>query len=217
MRRGYRVLAIVSLLLCIATVTQWVRSYFVSDVLDRQEALPAAFQQSLREVPGPANYERRELAITSGKVLLLRTHVIGTYESRVLLRWKYSSQYPLKSPDLSSFGGTLRILGGQWTEFSMASGWRNTTTFQVGVLPLWWPLALFAVVGYASWRIARIPRRRWQAGRCVKCSYNLSGNTSGVCPECGMAIKESYTRQFDSPLRHGGPGRRHTAGRSSPS
>jgi len=25
-------------------------------------------------------------------------------------------------------------------------------------------------------------------GSCLKCGYNLTGNTSGVCPECGMLI-----------------------------
>jgi len=25
-------------------------------------------------------------------------------------------------------------------------------------------------------------------GRCTKCGYDLRGNTSGVCPECGAAV-----------------------------
>lgn len=35
-------------------------------------------------------------------------------------------------------------------------------------------------------------RRRWRRRRrrlCVKCAYNLTGNVSGVCPECGMKIE----------------------------
>jgi hypothetical protein len=34
-------------------------------------------------------------------------------------------------------------------------------------------------VGLHPWRRIRLP------GRCRKCGYNLSGNVSGVCPECG--------------------------------
>lgn len=33
--------------------------------------------------------------------------------------------------------------------------------------------------------------RRWRlrrAGKCPVCGYNLTGNTSGVCPECGSAV-----------------------------
>lgn len=28
-----------------------------------------------------------------------------------------------------------------------------------------------------------------QAGQCVVCRYDLTGNTSGVCPECGTAVR----------------------------
>lgn len=29
---------------------------------------------------------------------------------------------------------------------------------------------------------------------CTKCGYNLDGNTSGICPECGLAISKRYSR-----------------------
>ena len=43
-------------------------------------------------------------------------------------------------------------------------------------------------------------RRRPLPGQCAKCSYNLTGNTSGVCPECGtpatpQVYKESSINQ----------------------
>ena len=34
----------------------------------------------------------------------------------------------------------------------------------------------------------RLYRRR-KRGLCVKCGYDLTGNESGVCPECGSSIK----------------------------
>ena len=37
------------------------------------------------------------------------------------------------------------------------------------------------------WILNRWERRRSPAGFC-KCGYDLTGNTSGVCPECGTAI-----------------------------
>ncbi|HPM24999.1 MAG TPA: hypothetical protein PLP66_13915 [Phycisphaerae bacterium] len=33
--------------------------------------------------------------------------------------------------------------------------------------------------------LARTPRPH---GHCPKCGYDLTGNTSGVCPECGGAV-----------------------------
>ena len=51
-------------------------------------------------------------------------------------------------------------------------------------LPLWIPLALAAIPTLALWRRDRRPG----PGHCPTCHYNLTGNTSGVCPECGTAI-----------------------------
>jgi hypothetical protein len=33
-----------------------------------------------------------------------------------------------------------------------------------------------------------VRQQRAAAGLCTKCGYNLTGNTSGVCPECGGAL-----------------------------
>ena len=33
-----------------------------------------------------------------------------------------------------------------------------------------------------------LARRRRARGLCIACGYNLSGNASGRCPECGAAI-----------------------------
>jgi hypothetical protein len=37
-------------------------------------------------------------------------------------------------------------------------------------------------------------RRRNRAGRglCLACGYNLTGNISGICPECGTGIGHSH-------------------------
>ena len=37
-----------------------------------------------------------------------------------------------------------------------------------------------------SWRAS--PKRRRRRGLCLKCAYDLTGNESGVCPECGEGI-----------------------------
>jgi len=48
------------------------------------------------------------------------------------------------------------------------------------VLPLLWCGA------FLSSRMRR--RRSPEDGACGNCGYNLTGNVSGVCPECGTAI-----------------------------
>ena len=56
-------------------------------------------------------------------------------------------------------------------------------------LPLWMPLLLFGMP--LGMLLARGPLRRWsrrRRGLCLTCGYNLEGNTSGTCPECGGKI-----------------------------
>ncbi len=43
---------------------------------------------------------------------------------------------------------------------------------------------------YPTLAFVRGPLRRWRRrrqGRCQKCGYDLAGNVTGVCPECGTA------------------------------
>jgi hypothetical protein len=53
------------------------------------------------------------------------------------------------------------------------------------------PLALFGVVGVVFYvffeRPARQALSRREHGLCLACGYDLTGNVSGVCPECGRA------------------------------
>jgi hypothetical protein len=54
-------------------------------------------------------------------------------------------------------------------------------------LPYWFVVLLTAVLpGLATFRALR-SRRRGHMGQCGGCGYNLTGNVSGVCPECGAA------------------------------
>lgn len=53
------------------------------------------------------------------------------------------------------------------------------------VAPLWIPIVVFAFpTMYLFWR----DRRRILPHCCQTCGYDLTGNVSGVCPECGETI-----------------------------
>lgn len=50
----------------------------------------------------------------------------------------------------------------------------------------WIPLLLIALpTGLLFWR----DRRRFPVGYCNKCGYDLTGNTSSRCPECGTGVR----------------------------
>jgi len=52
-------------------------------------------------------------------------------------------------------------------------------------VPLW---GLFLVVALPTVFLWWRDRRRIPPGHCRNCGYDLTGNVSGVCPECGMAL-----------------------------
>ena len=57
-------------------------------------------------------------------------------------------------------------------------------------ISLWVVVVLLAA--YPTIAFIRGPLRRWRRygqGMCQKCGYNLTGNVSGVCPECGTEIQ----------------------------
>lgn len=55
-----------------------------------------------------------------------------------------------------------------------------------------WALTLItgAVPGlsFVRWTIHRRRRNRGGSDRCRQCAYDLRGNVSGICPECGLTI-----------------------------
>ena len=48
--------------------------------------------------------------------------------------------------------------------------------------PLWMPLLAAMVPTFLAWRKLR---QDYPPGHCRKCGYNLTGNVSGKCSECG--------------------------------
>lgn len=47
-----------------------------------------------------------------------------------------------------------------------------------------WPLSVVTIDMYRG----SVRNKRLKNNLCVRCSYNLTGNVSGVCTECGLAL-----------------------------
>ena len=68
---------------------------------------------------------------------------------------------------------------------------RNAWRYWRLSVPLWIPVTVFAMC--PLFVIVRGPlrrRRRRKRGLCVGCGYDLTGNVSGVCPECATEIEQ---------------------------
>lgn len=77
--------------------------------------------------------------------------------------------------------GTFLIEGKSYVNFGAL-----TVAWQVA-FPLLLPLVLSSVVTALLYRRVR----RIRPGHCSTCGYNLTGNESGICSECGTKIGEA--------------------------
>jgi hypothetical protein len=82
------------------------------------------------------------------------------------LWWSYTSTELVWLPSHSVWTGSAGSVRATW----------NITT-----LPPWIPLFVLAIPTAYLWHRDRRPR----AGHCQRCGYDLTGNVSGRCSECG--------------------------------
>lgn len=57
----------------------------------------------------------------------------------------------------------------------------------------WTPLLLAGPIYVIGRRLQR--HRRRKRGLCLDCGYNLAGNTTGRCPECGNTVRPAISGQ----------------------
>ena len=87
------------------------------------------------------------------------------------------------------FGGTLLLMPRMWGPgpFYIHPSALYIESIMYGMIILPGTIA-------AAWLASRKPmltRMRQARNKCVNCGYYLTGNTSGVCPECGTEVASS--------------------------
>jgi hypothetical protein len=75
------------------------------------------------------------------------------------------------------------VLGLRWPEVRLDADDSGATACAI-VFPLWIMAVIAAILTCLRWRISG----RDLPGHCLGCGYNLTGNVSGICPECGETI-----------------------------
>ncbi|HEX8915943.1 MAG TPA: hypothetical protein VF796_26585 [Humisphaera sp.] len=181
LRRLFTLLAVGSLLLCLAVVALWVRSYWLTARI-RQGAV----------APGGGWQETRFIS-DRGRIGWWR--VSGDAPLRSSGRLRFEEAAPL-GPDRWTWGfrRTTTPAVDRWEVFGVVVERFHTErdSFQRDV---WAPHAMIVsalLVAPACWagRVARDRRatRRSRAGLCPACGYDLRA-TTGHCPECGAVTK----------------------------
>lgn len=146
-----------------------------------------------------SNHGRRTFFFSVDKHQFLQMHIFRASASpvvsppqeniRAFVRW----QVAIPSGALFDFLG-FRVDHYPWFKGSRSADGHNflthvRTRWSVAVpfLGLFLLFALPWVVKVSAWAGRRL-RRSPRAGCCINCKYNLTGNTSGMCPECGTPI-----------------------------
>jgi len=114
-----------------------------------------------------------------------------------VIEWLDAEKF-LTSPDLQTReafrGSELRLPGTEaridW-QYALARD-ESLAMVTLGVVsPMWLPTALIPVMWIAVLLLSSRHRRRRlrrKRGKCIRCGYDLTGNESGVCPECGTEV-----------------------------
>ena len=158
----FNTLTVVSVLLMLATVGLWVRSYFVVDVIWLSKKI-IHFQ-----------------GVPMDRGLSARSAIGGIHFS--------DGFYNLfNDPWRSSY--KPHAIGVHWSQATRTPD----TDF---IIPHWFLTLIFAILP-TIWLYKWNKRRKLGPNACPSCGYDLSGNETGVCPECGVGSTKTRMTKFE--------------------
>jgi hypothetical protein len=201
-------LAAICFLLTVLIPLEWVRTmYFVSD----------RFLVSNWFDEGTFNYWRQSrLLISRGEIgfaSIVQSGSKATYHREIVAY--VQRQDGMSIDDLPihdtyipakidfQFGSEQHEWGFTWGSFDFLPQGNRGHNFSYEFIAPIWAFEVLLLPFPLLWIFVRIrARRRFQTGQCVACGYNLTGNTSGLCPECGANVE----RKTDIPSLPSAPG-----------
>ena len=161
----FNTLTVVSLLLMLATVGLWVSSYLHSHIIQYTTQETSIFTNCWdgRSLIGHLNLSAKGKADLSKGWELTETVSATNRLADTLTEWRFGD-----------FGMGWNI--------PAYYGSMNTILF-----PHWFLALIFAILP-TVWLIKWRKRRALGDNVCVNCGYDLTGNTTGKCSECGEAL-----------------------------
>jgi hypothetical protein len=202
MRRWvFNTAAAVSLLLCTAIIVLWVRSSMIADFI----VWSSEFVEP-RHGPGPDHLLSRGRMVTSSGGLVQfssadRLHIGYVFvditaptlvDGHWTRKWTSRTDRPnrLSDPTLTTITTTLpNRLGFRLFHLVLPGPIDFGPIWEV-VVPFWFLALITGILPVVL--LVRFVRSRLlhKNGCCLHCGYDLTANTSGVCPECGKRVPQ---------------------------
>ena len=163
----------VSLLLCVATVVLNVRSYWV--------------------------WDRVKLGIPDGSSSDCNTWVLDSNYGVLKISWEngnfdYSKGLWYWQEEAQQWVSRTALLARLGLSYDAAKNYHSSGKHcdYITVAFPQWCITVVAATSPAAFLILLVRNRRLRpaAPECKNCSYSLTGNASGVCPECGVTIQQ---------------------------
>ena len=169
----FNTITVVSLLLMLGTVGLWVDSYWFSTVYTfRSESLTTEYHL----FNGPLGVG---VGLLSGEIHPPGVFGPGWDQQRQSNDWLAASGW--SNPNIPTLlGFHLRL------NYPIFGGIAHSSQILV---PHWFLTLIFAILP-AIWLLKWNKRRKLAPNACPGCGYDLTGNESGVCPECGVGASE---------------------------
>lgn len=188
-RRLFTLASAGSLLLCLATVVLWVRSYYTQSQADwytghRDNSSHSRFLYSNFGRLGWTTWDeaannREGLHRGPGSDFSFREGRARAVKG-VPWWWCYVVR---DDPD-----ATCRYYGIAGFYYSTVASRPNNSVSRMLMVPYWFiTLALLML----PLRRFVFPKTHKRTGNCPTCNYSLTGNASGTCPECGSPVPEA--------------------------
>ena len=190
-RKLFNIASVLSLLLCLATVALWVRSYWQSYNVHYESAVANDQAWGVRVgVPrGLVSVQRYSAVVRPGLEM--------EYQRDRLSESGWRPGWRLEVHESVSYASPTILIRELWVfllRFASSTNAPSDPEVSLSsttlIFPLWvLVLVLAAPEGFRLYFWLRLRQRRSPRGHCPTCRYDLTGNTSGVCPECGCGVR----------------------------
>jgi hypothetical protein len=187
-RRLFTALSVLSFLLCLAMAAMWIRSYAAYDQVgcwNVSRARMRTLRLELQSWRGGIVFRHEVMSATDER----EWSIIAFSDGESGTRYYYEGpDWPVNTLIRETLLDRSNVLGFGMDREQDPNNHRGLFQDRLDVEFPYWSVVVLTSAPCAVWLARRLRHQRRRAAHCcISCGYNLTGNTSGVCPECGIA------------------------------